>query len=138
MVRTAHIGNVVNAGECSRNDSISRFLHLIYEFRKGVRSLVLCTMCRTDAQQLCDRLDRLGIGHLTQPVTENKVNLYFGDPSCLNAVRTFVHKPLNELTPEEDFMLGILLGYDLAGQCDRYCKRRSGGLAGGLIAPRSA
>ena len=38
---------------------------------------------------------------------------------CLDAVATFIHKPLNRLSPEEDFMLG----YDIAGQCERYCKR---------------
>ena len=60
----------------------------------------------------------------TQPVTDSKVNLYFGNRLCLNAVRTFVHKPLNELTPEEDFMLGAMLGYDIARQCERFCKRK--------------
>ena len=59
-----------------------------------------------------------------QPVTDNKVNLYFGNRLCLDAVKTFVHKPLNELSPEEDFMLGAMLGYDITGQCERYCKRK--------------
>ena len=49
----------------------------------------------------------------------SKVNLYFGNRRCLDAVATFIHKPLNRLSPEEDFMLG----YDIAGQCERYCKR---------------
>ena len=52
-----------------------------------------------------------------------KVNLYFGNRRCLDAVATFIHKPLNRLSPEEDFMLGTMLGYDIAGQCERYCKR---------------
>lgn len=26
--------------------------------------------------------------------------------------------------PEEDFMLGIMLGYDISMQCERYCKRK--------------
>lgn len=30
--------------EFSRYDSMKLFLHQIYEFQKGVRSLVLCTM----------------------------------------------------------------------------------------------
>ena len=37
-------------------------------------------------------------------------------------MQTFVDKPLNKLTPEEDFMLGIMLGYDISMQCERYCK----------------
>ncbi len=36
-----------------------------------------------------------------------------------------VTRPLNELTPEEDFMLGALLGYDIRMQCERYCQRKS-------------
>ena len=55
---------------------------------------------------------------------DDKVNLYFGKRSCLDAVQTFVDKPLNKLTPEEDFMLGIMLGYDISMQCERYCKRK--------------
>ena len=51
------------------------------------------------------------------------MNLYFGNRQCLKAVATFIHKPLNELSPEEDFMLGAMLGYDIVGQCERYCKR---------------
>lgn len=28
------------------------------------------------------------------------------------------------LTPEEDFILGAMLGYDICAQCERYCKRK--------------
>lgn len=110
--------------EFRRYDSMKLFMHHIYEFQKGVRSLVLCTMCRTCATLVCDRLDRLGIAHLVQPVTDTKVNLFFGNRLCLDTVRRFGHKQLNELTPEEDFMLGAMLGYDIAQQCARYCKRK--------------
>lgn len=34
----------MSAEEFSRYDSMKLFLHQIYEFQKGVRSLVLCTM----------------------------------------------------------------------------------------------
>ena len=107
----------MSAEDFSRYGSMKLFMHHIYEFQKGVRSLVLCTMCRTCASLVCDRL-------YAQPVTYNKVNLYFGNRLCLDAVKTFVHKPLNELSPEEDFMLGAMLGYDITGQCERYCKRK--------------
>ena len=114
----------MSAEELNRHESMKLFLHHIYEFQKGVRSLVLCTMCRTCAALLCERLDRLGIDYLIQPVTQSKVNLYFGHRRCVETVRMFVHKPLNELTPEEDFMLGAMLGYDITGQCERYCTRK--------------
>ena len=45
----------MSAEEFSRYDSMKLFLHQIYEFQKGVRSLVLCTMCRTCASLLSER-----------------------------------------------------------------------------------
>ena len=114
----------MSAEDFNRYDSMKLFMHHIYEFQKGVRSLVLCTMCRTCAALVCERLDRLGIAHLIRPVTENKVNLYFGERACLETVRAFGRKPLNELTPEEDFMLGAMLGYDITLKCERFCKRK--------------
>ena len=91
------------------------FMHQIYEFKKGVRNLVLCTMCRTCASLLSERLERLGIAYRIQSVTDSKVNLYFGNRMCLETVATFVHKPLNELSAEEDFMLGTMLGALIIG-----------------------
>ena len=114
----------MSAEEFSRYDSMKLFLHQIYEFQKGVRSLVLCTMCRTCASLLSERLERLGIAYRIQSVTDSKVNLYFGNRMCLETVATF-----NELSAEEDFMLGAMLGYDIAGQCERYCKRKSPGVS---------
>lgn len=70
-----------------------------------------------------------GIAYRIQSVTDSKVNLYFGNRMCLETVATFIHKPLNELSAEEDFMLGAMLGYDIAGQCERYCKRKSPGVS---------
>ena len=28
------------------------------------------------------------------------------------------------LSPEEDFILGAMLGYDICAQCERYCERK--------------
>ena len=120
----------MSAEEFSRYDSMKLFLHQIYEFQKGVRSLVLCTMCRTCASLLSERLERLGIAYRIQSVTDSKVNLYFGNRMCLETVATFIHKPLNELSAEEDFMLGTLLGYDREQQCRRYLDRRHGAVDG--------
>ena len=114
---------IMSAEDFSRYDSLKLFMHQIYEFRKGVRQLVLCTMCTDCAKIMRDRLDDLHIDYLEQPVTTNKVNLYFGNKVCLDVVKTFIHKSMNALTPAEDFMLGTMLGYDLAGQCVRFCKR---------------
>ena len=80
----------MSAEEFSRYDSMKLFLHQIYEFQKGVRSLVLCTMCRTCASLLSERLERLGIAYRIQSVTDSKVNLYFGNRMCLETVRTLL------------------------------------------------
>ena len=101
------------------------FMHQIYEFKKGVRNLVLCTMCPTCAALVAERLRGQRIEYLIQEVTDNKVNLYFGKRACLDAVRAFIDKPLNRLTPEQDFMLGAMLGYDIIQQCERFCRQRS-------------
>jgi hypothetical protein len=39
-------------------------------------------------------------------------------------IREIGDKKLNELTPEEDFILGIMLGYDRLRQCNRYLKQK--------------
>ena len=106
-----------------RYGSMKLFMHQIYEYRKGVRRLVLCTMPPSCAELMRERLDGQGIAHLTQTVGEGKVNLYFGDACCLGVVSTFLHKAMSELTPQEDFMLGAMLGYDIGLQCERFCKR---------------
>ena len=115
----------MSVDDFNRYSSMKLFMHNIYEFQKGVRNLVLCTTSAGCAKLVCERLDGLGIGYLTQQVSGgDQVNLYFGNGNCLDAVRTFVHKPLNELTPEEDFILGTMLGYEITRQCERYCKRK--------------
>ncbi|EKC61163.1 protein containing Domain of unknown function DUF2023, partial [human gut metagenome] len=43
----------MSAEEFRRYDSMKLFLHQIYEFRKGVRNLVLCTMCRNLCRAAC-------------------------------------------------------------------------------------
>ena len=89
----------------------------------GVLSAQLVPMS-ADATQAVERLSRLGIDHLVQDVGGCNVNIYFGRPQCVKAVRPFVSRPLYDLTPEEDFILGALLGYDICLQCERYCSRR--------------
>ena len=96
----------------------------IYEYQKGVRHMVLFTFNRKYADFALRRLESQGIDYIVQPVNGDVLNLYFGRRECLNAIRLIVNKPLNQLSPEEDFILGALLGYDICMQCERYCKRR--------------
>ena len=108
----------------ARFGEMKMVMHLIYEFKKGIRSLVLCTLCPTCAEIVKARLENQGIEYLVQSVGDRKINLFFGKRDCLDAVACFVHKPLNILTPEEDFMLGTMLGYDITQQSKRFCERK--------------
>lgn len=104
---------------------IKIFLHHIYEYQKGVRNMVLYTLSKQEEPFVRQRLGKLGIDYIIQPVNTQHINLFFGKKECMGVVRQMIDKPLNELTPEEDFILGVMLGYDICKQCIRYCKRRN-------------
>lgn len=104
----------------------------IYEFRKGVRRLFMLTMNSPEARIFCDRLAREGIDVHVQPVNAVKRNVFFGQAAAVEVVRQLVIRPLYQLNPEEDFILGTLLGYDTDQQCRRYLARREG-LTDGLV-----
>lgn len=110
----------------NRLGQMKMVMHMIYEFKKGVRSLALCTLCPTCARIVQERLDNQGIAYIVQSVGQRKVNLFFGQRECLDVVASLAHKPLNTLTPEEDFMLGAMLGYDIRQQSLRFCQRKFG------------
>ncbi len=96
----------------------------IYELKKGVRHMVLFTFNKRYKTFARTRLEHSGIAYIIQPVGNDRLNLFFGKKQCLDAIRMIVNRPLNQLTPEEDFILGAMLGYDLCAQCERYCERK--------------
>lgn len=102
------------------------FMNHVYEFKKGVRSMILHTMNRRHEEFVTKRLNDQKIPYVIQVVDENKINLFFGKAECLEAVRHIVCRPLNKLSPEEDFIIGALLGYDICQQCRRYCDKKGG------------
>ena len=97
----------------------------IYEYKKGVRRMILFTCNRRYEAFAVQRLSRQAIDYVVQPAGKENVNVYFGRRECLDAIRLFITRPLNELSPEEDFILGAMLGYDICVQCERYCERKS-------------
>lgn len=101
--------------------------HLVYEYEKGVRGLVLYTLGAHLVERAIDKLQRRDIDHLVLPVEgKHTVNIFFGRPECMAIVRAFLAQAtLEHFSPEQDFILGTLLGYDLSGQCQRYCQRTS-------------
>ena len=96
----------------------------IYEYKKGVRRMVLFTFNKKYEDFAIHRLKSQNIKFVIQPVGNDRLNLYFGREECLNAIRMIVTRSLNHLTPEEDFMLGAMLGYDICTQCERFCERK--------------
>lgn len=96
----------------------------IYEYKKGVRQMVLFTFNKRYEDYATARLKRQNISYILQPVGNDRINLFFGRKQCLEAIRLMVTRPLSQLTSEEDFILGAMLGYDICAQCERYCERK--------------
>jgi hypothetical protein len=97
--------------------------HNVYEYRRGVRSLFLMTVSRRELELVRGKLAVQGIDHFVQELGVAKANLFFGRSAFVAVARSFVTRPLNALTAEEDFMLGTLLGYDGEQQCRRFLTR---------------
>ena len=106
------------------------FLNHVYEFKKGVRQMVLYTMNRKYEDFAVRRLTRQGIPYLIYPAGRNSVNLFFGKRECMDVISHLVNCPLYELSPEKDFILGAMLGYNICDQCKRYCSQMRKSAAG--------
>ena len=104
---------------------IKVLMNHIYEYKKGVRNMILYTLNKNYEEAAIKRLESQNICYVRQDAGERSVNLYFGRPECIEAIRLMVDRPLNRLTPEEDFILGALLGYDICKQCKRFCSRKT-------------
>ncbi len=99
-------------------------MHHIYEYKKGLRSLVLHTMNSCEKEKTQDLLVRKGICYFLQSVSQNKMNVFFGKEECIQIVKSFGYQSLSDYTDEQDFILGIMLGYDRNQQYERYIKRK--------------
>ena len=97
--------------------------HHVYEYKKGIRNMVLHTIKRTGKDKAIFFLEMKEVHFWFSEVNETKINIFFGNPDCVEIVKTFQVKSLNELTPEQDFMLGIMLGYSREQQYTRYLKQ---------------
>ncbi|MFI3290095.1 MAG: DUF2023 family protein [Rikenellaceae bacterium] len=97
--------------------------HHIYEYQKGLRHLVLHTMSSLDREAAEQKLSRYDVDYMITELSNGNINIFFGKNECVDVVRSFGNVPLNLLTVEQDFILGIMLGYDRLAQCSRYLKR---------------
>ena len=108
----------------SYKDSAMRvFANHIYEYKKGVRRMVLFTVNNRDVDEAVRRLLYENITFELQEVGNGRTNVFFGRQECIEVIRRMITRPLQQLSPEEDFILGTLLGYDICVQCERFCKR---------------
>ena len=98
------------------------FAHHIYELDKGLRHLVLHTAPVDTMSSMIKKLEKNSIPFFVQKISEDKFNLFFGEKECIDIIKRFNKISLNTYTPEEDFILGILLGYDPLKQSKRYLK----------------
>jgi len=102
------------------------FNHHIYEYKKGIRSLILTTEKAKHRQAIEEKLQKNEIPYLIhEHKNKELINVFFGDEPCINVIRTF-NPRLNKLNAEQDFILGVLLGYDKVAQCNRYMNIKSG------------
>lgn len=99
------------------------FKHLIYEYKKGVRDLILYTCPKTDQNTLTEILQKMKIQYHITNIENEKINLFFGSNPCLKIIRGFSSKNLDKLTPYEDFILGIMLGYSRNEQYNRLSEK---------------
>lgn len=117
--------HAMNRNTAVYNSEIKVFLNHVYEFQKGVRRMILYTTAKKNCPFMLQRLESRNIDYIIQPAGPNNINLFFGRKECIQAIRCIVTRPLNKLSPEEDFILGAMLGYDLCAQCERFCKRKA-------------
>jgi hypothetical protein len=99
------------------------FLHHIYEFKKGLRNLVLFTERVKERPFIEANLKKCGIEYAIFPLGKSRINVYFGHSACVDIVRRIGFDNLSSMSPEHDFMLGIMLGYNRIMQCERYLAR---------------
>lgn len=109
------------------------FFHHIYEYKKGLRNLILHTTPKNQQKKIEEKLEKEGIPYIIYPVGNKNINVFFGSESCVKIIENINKPRLSEYTCEEDFILGIMLGYDIIQQCHRFFKRKNKENVGNLI-----
>jgi len=99
--------------------------HHLYEYEKGLRRLILHTVRLDDLPPIKAKLERSGVAYEVIAFGTRRANIFFGDEVCIEIVRSIGKANLSEYTPEEDFILGTMLGYCRRKQCERYLKLKA-------------
>jgi hypothetical protein len=101
------------------------FFHMIYELNKGLRNLALLTTTPDNLEIVKERLEKCNYEFLVEELEEKYVNIFFGTKEPIEVLKRFSKDSLKKYSPEEDFILGVLLGYNTEQQCKRYLKMKS-------------
>lgn len=100
------------------------FRHLVYEYQKGLRDLCLHTCSEEFEDKIKRALGNQNISYWIKRLDNGKINIFFGMPACLQIIKQFSCEDLNRLTLEEDFILGMMLGYAKQQQYERFLARK--------------
>jgi hypothetical protein len=96
------------------------FVHHIYEYEKGLRNLVLHTTSKDNLKLIETKLIHRKINYKIYKTKNEKLNIFFGAKECIEVINKIGKNYLVDYTAEEDFILGIMLGYDRKKQCQRF------------------
>lgn len=122
------VSGLATVGEAEVNSGeLKVFTHMLYEIEKGIRPLALHTVAESCVAVAIAKLASRQMAWFLQPVPGSKrFNLFFGETPCITLMKQLLRgRTLTDLSPEEDFMLGALLGYDLTRQCVRFIDRKT-------------
>lgn len=113
--------------ECAKTLHVADpvFCHHLYEYERGVRGLILHTTARENLDGIRYRLQRRAVSYEIYPLKNDRINVFFGSAVCVGVIRAIGKTLLQEYTPEEDFILGTMLGYSRRQQCERYLTIKS-------------
>ncbi len=100
------------------------FRHHLYEYQKGLRSLVLHTAPEEELPTMERLLQAHGVDYKIVRLHNGHSNVFFGSPDCLAVLEAIAKDNLCDFTEEEDFILGTMLGYGRLEQCRRYVQRK--------------
>lgn len=107
-----------------KRKELDLFIHMIYELDKGVRVLSLLTTSVDNEEVIKERLNISGYKYMIEHLNSKMINVYFGTDNSIEVVKSF-KTSLSNLSPEEDFIIGVLLGYNTEKQCARYLLRKT-------------
>jgi hypothetical protein len=66
-----------------------RFLFTTVMSLEKVRNIVLYTMCSSERNNAESILKQRGISFFTEVVNTHKVNIFFGNPNCVEVIKLF-------------------------------------------------